>query len=212
MPGSREAEVDHLWTNLLGFYFSEQNDYGVLREAYIRARSQSRANVCVCTLHRRTITKVIVVENKRASEAQTGIPPLAPGLMPSSNCRIICSTFGQDNRNGNHTLCLAYWESESMSNSCSYVQVRMNLNISKTMGCTTWRTSKIVLPSDKSFPGWEITFLHVVNRRHDYGRLLLLILKLLSIAMLSFVFLFLRQLQDGLKVLLVSKKVLYRII
>lgn len=77
MPGSREAEVDHLWTNLLGFYFSEQNDYGVLREAYIRARSQSRANVCVCTLHRRTITKVIVVENKRASEAQTGIPPLS---------------------------------------------------------------------------------------------------------------------------------------
>ncbi|KAJ5813847.1 uncharacterized protein N7503_000597 [Penicillium pulvis] len=75
VPGSLEADVDHLWTNILAYYFPISERYGVEREAYIRSRSQTKANVCVSTLSRNLMFKAIIVENKRASSSQTGFPP-----------------------------------------------------------------------------------------------------------------------------------------
>lgn len=75
VPGSREVEVDHLWTNLLAYYFPITQDYGVEREAYVRSRSETRANVCVSTMTHRDMHKVVMVENKRATRSQTAHPP-----------------------------------------------------------------------------------------------------------------------------------------
>lgn len=75
VPGSLEADVDHLWTNLLAYYFPSSENYGIEREAYIKSQSKTKANVCVSTLGRRPIFKAIMVENKRPSESATGHPP-----------------------------------------------------------------------------------------------------------------------------------------
>ncbi|KAL2706081.1 hypothetical protein AAEP93_001331 [Penicillium crustosum] len=75
VPGTLEVDVDHLWTNLLAYYFPVTEDFGVEREAYIRSRSQTRANVCVSTLVHNSISKVIMIESKRASRSQNGSPP-----------------------------------------------------------------------------------------------------------------------------------------
>lgn len=72
---SREVDVDHLWTNLLAYYFPTVEDYGIEREAYIVPRSQARANVCLRTLIDNSITTVIMVENKKPTTAQSSNPP-----------------------------------------------------------------------------------------------------------------------------------------
>ncbi|CDM32090.1 unnamed protein product [Penicillium roqueforti FM164] len=74
LPGTREVEVDHLWTNLLAYYFPTTQTYGVEREAYIRSRSQTRANVCVSTLSDGKMFNVIIVEKKKASTSRSAHP------------------------------------------------------------------------------------------------------------------------------------------
>ncbi|CRL26685.1 unnamed protein product [Penicillium camemberti] len=74
VPGTPEADVDHLWSNLLAYYLPGTQNFGVEREAYIQSRSRTRANVCVSTLVRGSMSKVIMVENKRASRSQSGSP------------------------------------------------------------------------------------------------------------------------------------------
>lgn len=75
VPGGLEADVDHLWTNLLAYYFPVPEKYGVEREAYIRSRSMTKANVSVSTITNGSMYKVIMVENKRASTSRAGTPP-----------------------------------------------------------------------------------------------------------------------------------------
>lgn len=72
---TREAEIDHLWTNLLGYYFPPVEDFGIEREAYIQPQSQIRANVSVKALINNSRTTILMIENKRPSAAVSGNPP-----------------------------------------------------------------------------------------------------------------------------------------
>lgn len=71
-PNCLEEKIDHLWLNILQFYFSLSSGFGCEREATIATRAKIRANVTVSLVRNRKKAKVVFVENKRPSKAKNG--------------------------------------------------------------------------------------------------------------------------------------------
>ncbi|KAJ5518706.1 hypothetical protein N7453_001128 [Penicillium expansum] len=62
--GCKEDKVDHMWTQILRFYFPLQQGYGLEREPYTSETTQARANIVVTNVRENSINKVLFVECK----------------------------------------------------------------------------------------------------------------------------------------------------
>jgi hypothetical protein len=63
--GSREDRADHLWTQILRFYFEMSDNYGIDRESYRDEESLARTNIVLTNIRGGEIKKAIFVECKR---------------------------------------------------------------------------------------------------------------------------------------------------
>ncbi|KAJ5928827.1 hypothetical protein N7466_007783 [Penicillium verhagenii] len=99
VPHTLEAIVEHMWLNILSFYFPSTRRFGIEREASISPRSEQRANVCLTKLPQRLLANdpapkrvtVIMIENKccpitsRHPAASLSPPPPSQPNAPSSS-------------------------------------------------------------------------------------------------------------------------------
>ncbi|KAL1856192.1 hypothetical protein Plec18170_004061 [Paecilomyces lecythidis] len=64
-PGVYEEQVDHVWLNILRYYFRE-NSFSLEREAYVDPLfSKMKTNISVCNVRNGQLQKVLFVEAKR---------------------------------------------------------------------------------------------------------------------------------------------------
>lgn len=65
-PGCREDRLDHMWSQILQFYFPLTNgDFGIERETYTSEAGRGRVDLIVTKLRRSTLVKVLFLEAKR---------------------------------------------------------------------------------------------------------------------------------------------------
>lgn len=67
--GSREDRDDHLWTQILRFYFKISENYGIERESYRDEWSLARTNIVLTNIRGGEIKKAIFVECKRRNRS-----------------------------------------------------------------------------------------------------------------------------------------------
>jgi hypothetical protein len=60
-----EKNIDHLWTQILRFYFHLNDNYSVEREARTGEGSMARTNVLLTNIQHRHIEKAVFIECKR---------------------------------------------------------------------------------------------------------------------------------------------------
>ncbi|KAJ5682659.1 hypothetical protein N7462_005824 [Penicillium macrosclerotiorum] len=66
-PGCREDRVDHLWTQILRFYFPLSGNFGIEREPYTSETSRGKVDIVVTGLIDDKIYKLLFFEAKRPS-------------------------------------------------------------------------------------------------------------------------------------------------
>ncbi|KAJ5836285.1 hypothetical protein N7447_002311 [Penicillium robsamsonii] len=62
--GCKEDKIDHMWTQILRFYFPLQEGYGIEREPYTTETTRARANIVVTNVRENRTNKVLFVECK----------------------------------------------------------------------------------------------------------------------------------------------------
>jgi hypothetical protein len=67
--GCREERVDHLWSQILSFYWPISANYGVEREPYASETSRTRANLVLTNNQMGKIYKCLFIECKRPHES-----------------------------------------------------------------------------------------------------------------------------------------------
>ncbi|KAJ5472610.1 hypothetical protein N7530_006611 [Penicillium desertorum] len=67
--GCRPHTFDHMWSQILRFYFSLQEGYGLEREPYTAEDAQARTNIEVTNIRDDTIVKALFVECKAPRSA-----------------------------------------------------------------------------------------------------------------------------------------------
>lgn len=70
VPGVLQERVDHVWLNILAFYF-DRTHFGVEREAYVdnTRETRIRSNVLVTNTRGAKVHKLLIVETKRFPNA-----------------------------------------------------------------------------------------------------------------------------------------------
>ncbi|KAJ6133147.1 hypothetical protein N7471_008362 [Penicillium samsonianum] len=62
---TREDRVDHVWTQILRFYWPITANYGIEREPYAAENARTKADVVLTTMSMNKIVKCVFVECKR---------------------------------------------------------------------------------------------------------------------------------------------------
>jgi hypothetical protein len=75
-PCCREDRVDHLWTQILGYYLQVDDWFVIEREIYTTETERDRVDLIVTSVHKEEIYKTLFLEAKRSPSSRNIFYPL----------------------------------------------------------------------------------------------------------------------------------------